>query len=86
MSDAHNRLAMAALDPDAAILAADEVVTLPHPKLELEPAGPVTMAIEAEVPKRWQRWRWFFAYHLIKLAARIYGFKVEFFRPPRPWE
>lgn len=41
----------------------------------------VGMAVEAKRPKDpASGWRWFCAYHLIKLAARFYPFKVEFFR------
>ena len=43
-----------------------------------------SMAIESKRPLGALRWRWFIAFQLIKLAAKIYGFKVEFYRSEEP--
>jgi hypothetical protein len=41
-----------------------------------------TMAVIARRPGN--RWRWLAAYWLIKLAARIYQFDLEFYRTEEP--
>src|SRR5580692_9631201 len=85
-------LARAAMDPNAAITASPVAETA---AFELEtPAGVVapervrgiTMAVEIDPPARYGRWRWLVTYWLLKLAARIYPFRVEFYRTRRPWE
>ena len=40
----------------------------------------IGMEIEIVKPVKWGRWRWLLCYWLIKLAARVYPFRVTFYR------
>lgn len=81
------RLAMASLDPDAAIAAissssVEAVWQAPTTELALAPAvdsRPV-LVVDAEIPQQFSRWRFFFFWMLIKLACRVYPFKFEIHR------
>lgn len=92
-SEAQLARARASMNPDAAI-AAEPVADESTVELETPAGVPVvvrrergiTMAVEIDPPPPHRRWRWFLAYHLLKLAARIYPFRVEFFRTRHPWE
>lgn len=90
--DAQLALARAAMDPNAAIAAADVADASP---VELEaPAGvpapqrvhAITMSVEVDQPPPHRRWRFFCMYWLMKLAAWFYPCRVEFYRTRRPWE
>jgi len=43
---------------------------------------PMTIDFVVKRPKAESRWRWFVAYHLIKLAARFYPFQFQMYRTP----
>lgn len=91
-------LGSAALDPDSAIAAAAiadeapvEVETVAgviaiERVAEVERAHGITAAIEIDTPAPHRRWRWFFCYALLKLAAKLYPFRIEFYRTRQPWE
>lgn len=85
-------LARAGLDPESAIAAAEEAdkseVELESSAgvVALERAPALTIAVEVEPPSSPSRWRWFICYTLLKLAARIYPFKLELYRTRRSWE
>ena len=42
--------------------------------------GAIGMEIEVEKPVAMGRWRWVLCYWLIKIAARVYPFKLQFYR------
>lgn len=42
--------------------------------------SPATMEVIVKKPLGFMRWRWFIAFHLIKLAARFYPFHFQFYR------
>lgn len=85
---------LAALDPDGAARAPRMPETAqefhaatgyaPTPIAERVPG--ITMAVVADPPAPYRRWRFFLAWCLLKLAGRIYPFKVEFYRTDRPWD
>jgi hypothetical protein len=91
-------LGSAALDPDSAIAAApvaDEApvevesvagVVAIERVAEIERIHGITAAVEVETPAPHRRWRWFICYALLKLAAKIYPFRIEFYRTKHPWE
>lgn len=90
--EAQLALARAALDPNAAIAAAPAA---DNARVELEaPAGVaaparvpgITLDIEIVPPPPFSRWRWFLCWALLKLAARVYPFKLDLYRTPRAWE
>lgn len=90
--NAQLELARAGLDPDSAIAAADiadqSTIELESPAgvVAIERAPALTIAVEVETPLPTSRWRWFICYTLLKLAARIYPFKLELYRTRRSWE
>lgn len=87
----------AAIDPDAAIAAIPDADASPievetvagvpayERVAEVEREHGITMAIEVAEPVH-RPWRWFLCYHLLKLAAWLYPFRIEFYRTRRPWE
>lgn len=90
-------LGAAALDPDAAIAAIPDADAAPAEvetvagvvaieRAEQERVHGITAAIEVDTPAPHRRWRWFFCYHLLKLAAWCYPFRIEFYRTRHPWE
>ena len=90
--EAQLALARAALDPNAAIAAAPAA---DRARVELEsPAGvaaparvpAITLDIEIAPPAAFSRWRWMLCWMLLKLAARIYPFKLDLYRTPHSWE
>ena len=42
--------------------------------------SPLTVEVIIKRPLGSVRWRWFFAFHLIKLAAKIYPFHFQLYR------
>lgn len=40
----------------------------------------LTVEVTVKRPTGSARWRWFFAYHLIKLAGRVYPFHFQLYR------
>lgn len=85
----NRQLAMASLDPNAAIAAAARA-SQPGPRV-VEPrsaelviadraAEPFVLAVEVQRPKPLGRWRFFVFWLLIRLAAKVYPFKLEIYR------
>jgi len=42
--------------------------------------SPLTIEVVIKRPLGFARWRWFCAFHLIKLAARFYPFHFQLYR------
>lgn len=92
--EAQLTLARAGLNPNAAIAASAAADAAP---VALEAPGGIpsiaprrvrglTMAVTVDSPPRHRCWRFFLWYILIKLAARVYPFKLELYRTRQPWE
>lgn len=81
MSD--RRLALAALDPNAAIRALEEAPPRPPPKVVLpkliaaEPYTELALVVDLDEPKALSWWRFAVFWLCIKLAARVCKFKFE---------
>jgi len=88
------QLALAALDPNAAIKAAVVVVLVPQTAAQAEAVvgrearevrlRGLTMAVEVDPPVPYKRWRFFIFYQLVRLAAWFYPFKFEIYRTAQP--
>lgn len=50
----------------------------------IKPTVEVEVEVTVERPTGSARWRWFVAYHLIKLAGRFYPFHFQFYRTEEP--
>jgi hypothetical protein len=80
------------MDPNAAIEAAPLAeaasfeLEAPAGVVAVERARGITMAVEIETPPPHRRWRWFLSYLLLRLAARVYPFRLELYRTRRSWE
>jgi len=93
MTEQQRALALAALDPNAAVQAVDapaidgpDVYEVVLPQYPVVKRKGLTLAVEVEPPAPYRRWRFFLFYCLIKLAAWVYPFQFEIYRTAKPWE
>ena len=75
------RLALAALDPNAAIAASREALVAPAPRVVVShseaPYEDLVLSVEVVQPRPTAWWRFAVFWILMRLAARVYRFKFE---------